>query len=47
MVITDPLPQELAGRFDQLVAVLDDAIPAKQLDRNLLPQPGTSAPSAI
>jgi endonuclease/exonuclease/phosphatase family metal-dependent hydrolase len=36
VVITDPLPQELAGRFDQLVAALDDAIPAKQLDRNLL-----------
>jgi endonuclease/exonuclease/phosphatase family metal-dependent hydrolase len=34
--ITDPLPQDLAGRFGQVVAALDAAIPAKQLDRNLL-----------
>ena len=30
------MPQDLAGRFGQLVAALDRAIPAKQLDRNLL-----------
>jgi hypothetical protein len=34
--ITDSLPQDLAGRFGQLVTALDGAIPAKQLDRNLI-----------
>jgi endonuclease/exonuclease/phosphatase family metal-dependent hydrolase len=30
------LPQALAGRFGQLVAALDGAVPPKQLDRNLV-----------
>ena len=34
--ITDPVPQELAPRLEALVAELDAAIPAKQVDRNLL-----------
>jgi hypothetical protein len=34
--IIDPLPQDLAERFARLRAVLDETIPARQLDRNLL-----------
>jgi endonuclease/exonuclease/phosphatase family metal-dependent hydrolase len=34
--VTDPLPAPLAERFSALRAALDAAIPAKQLDRNLL-----------
>jgi hypothetical protein len=30
------LPQDLAGRFGQLVTALDGTIPPKQLDRNLI-----------
>lgn len=36
LLVTDPLPQDLTGRFSQLVSALDVAIPAKQLDRNLI-----------
>jgi hypothetical protein len=34
--IIDPLPHDLAERLTRLSAALDEAIPARQLDRNLL-----------
>jgi hypothetical protein len=34
--ITDPLPQDLADVFGRLVAELDETIPPRHLDRNLL-----------
>src|SRR5262245_8124378 len=34
--ITDPLPQDVAETFRLLVDELDQAIPPRQLDRNLL-----------
>jgi hypothetical protein len=34
--ISDPLPQDLAEVFGGLVAALDETIPPRHLDRNLL-----------
>jgi endonuclease/exonuclease/phosphatase family metal-dependent hydrolase len=34
--IVDPLPQDLGDKFARLSAALDETIPARQLDRNLL-----------
>ena len=34
--ITDPLPQDLAKVFGRLVVALDETIPPRHLDRNLL-----------
>ena len=34
--ISDPLPQDLAEVFEGLVAALDETIPPRHLDRNLL-----------
>jgi hypothetical protein len=34
--ITDPLPQDLGQVFGRLVAALNEAIPPRHLDRNLL-----------
>jgi hypothetical protein len=34
--ITDPLPQDLAEVFGRLVVALDETIPPRHLDRNLV-----------